>query len=469
MAIIPLGIVILMLVCFGARWDPEGLTLEGQRAIGLFLFCMIFWVTRALPLAVTSLTVFALAPSLGIVSARETFSYFGNEAVFFILGALLLAGGMFKTGISQRIAVFLLSRFGGSPESLVSGILVSSALLSCLMPEHAVCALLFPVVLDIAKALSLVPGRSNLGKAMFFALTWGCVIGGITTLLGGARNPLALNLYENHLMSHGLEPARITFLEWMYGALPITVCMLFSAFLLVRWYFPSEVTDVKGAQKFLIERSKDLGPLSIDEWKVAIVYTITIMAWVAAPQLGWGLAQVGLLGATSLFLLNVLTWEDADGYVQWGVVLMYGGAIGLAECLGTTGASSWIVGKTLLSYDLGPWMLLTILILVTKLLTEVISNVAAVSLVLPIALQVGSEAQIPLMVVVFIVALPAGLAFCLPMGTPPNAICYSSGYYSIRDSTRTGLVLNVISWVVVLLAAKFYWPLLGLSVVTASP
>jgi sodium-dependent dicarboxylate transporter 2/3/5 len=460
--IVLLGVGQLLLVCFGPRWDEATLSLEAQRAIGVFIFCLIFWVTQAVPLAATSLSVFALVPLFGIASAEETFSFFGNRAVFFILGALLLAAALVESGLSKRVAVWVLAKFGASPASLMLGILFSAAFLSCWMPEHAVAALLFPVVLEIAISLHLVPGKSNFGKSLFFALAWGSIIGGITTLLGGARNPLALEIYSKYVIDSGLDiPTQVGFSEWVLTSWPITVLMLGVAVILLRNWFPPEIEDIRPAHDLLVEKVTEMGPLSTREWKTAAIYLVTLALWIFGGTT-LGLAVVAILSGVSLFFLDVIQWKEAEHHVNWGVVLMYGGAVGLAEALTLSGASDWMVTRLLDGHLLEGMLLLAAVTAAGKLLTEALSNAAAVSLLLPIALALGQEAGVPLLVIVYAVALPCGLAFCLPMGTPPNAICFSSGYYSIKDAVATGVILNILSWVVVLLVAKFYWPLIGL-------
>ncbi len=204
-------IVIALAVCAGIVLapTPEGLTREGQNAIAIFALCFVLWVGNALPLSVTSLFAIVLLPTLRVIPATRSFELFGSPVVFFILGAFILAAAMMRSGLSTRLALAFLRRFGGSARSLLAGVIFSGGFLAFWMPEHAVAALLFPIVLEIVRALDLKPVKSGYGRALFLALAWGAGVGGVATFLGGARAPLALGILRQHY------DMTIPFLDWM--------------------------------------------------------------------------------------------------------------------------------------------------------------------------------------------------------------------------------------------------------------
>jgi len=438
---------------------PEGLSPEGQRALAIFALAIVFWVTNVLPMSVTSLFAIVLIPLLGVMSSREAFALFGNPAVFFILGALILSAALLQSGLSSRLALLVLSRFRGGPGRLLTGILVSSAFLAFWMPEHAVAAMMFPIILEIGRSLRLKPAESTYGKALFLSLAWGAIIGGVATYLGGARNPLALGMLNDR---YGIT---IGFVEWMEAIVPLVILMVGAAWVSIRVFLPIDIEDVSSAEKVLVEDIRKLGPVSVQEKKVAAVAGITILAWVLFSRT-LGLANIAVLSAVALFIVRAVDWKQVESNVNWGVILMYGGAIALGDALHQTGAAHWLVDTVFSSFVFTPLAVVLILSLVAKLLTEGISNAAAVAVLLPLAFSLGDDFGISPVVMTFVVAVPAGLAFCLPIGTPPNAICYSAGYYRVRDAVRVGLFLNVISWVLFALLIKFYWPLIGLQFLT---
>src|SRR6185369_16091655 len=173
---------------------PEGLSPAGQSALAVFCLCLVYWVTNVVPLMVTSMLAMVLLPTTGVLTAKDTYALFGNEAVFFILGAFILAASLMKCGLSTRIAIAVLRRFGHTPRTLLLSLFLMNAFMAFFMSEHAVAAMTFPITVEIARVLRLQPQRSNYGRALFLAMAWWTQIGGIATLLGGGRAPLALGM-----------------------------------------------------------------------------------------------------------------------------------------------------------------------------------------------------------------------------------------------------------------------------------
>lgn len=451
-------IIAALAVCAGVALlpTPDGLTHEGQNAIAIFALCFVLWVSNALPLAVTSLLAIVLLPTLRVIPPGRSFALFGSPVVFFILGAFMLAAALMGSGLSTRLAVAFLRSFGRTPRSLLGGVVLSGGFLAFWMPEHAVAALLFPIILEIARALELAPNRSGYGKLLFLGLAWGAVIGGVATLLGGARAPLALGILGDH---YGLS---IGFLDWMLAAAPLSVALLAIAYFVLPKVIPLDIADVSRAREALDRKAVELGPLSGREKGVAIIMVATIVAWIVAGGTG-DLASIALLASVALFAFGLIDWRSVEEYVNWGVILMYGGAIAIAAALHETGGARWIADVVMSRVEGIPsyWMLMGFAV-VAAFLTEAISNVAAVALLLPICFGVAEGSGVAPVAVVFAVAVPAGLAFALPMGTPPNAIAYSAGYFRLRDSVLAGSLLKIVALAVLALFARFYWPLLGI-------
>lgn len=436
---------------------PAALGAPGLRCIGVFVTCTLFWLTSVLPLAVTSLLVLALLPLMGILGPDESFALFGNRAVFFILGALVLAASMISTGLSSRLALLVVSKFGRSARTFLLGVLLSSAFLSFWMPEHAVAAMMFPVILEVAHALKLPRIRSRYGRALFLALGWGAVIGGIATLLGGARNPLAIAiLYQTTGESIG-------FFEWMRAAVPLTLALLAVTAVLLDRMGSADLPDISPCREILRRKMAEAGPLSQAERRLAVIGIGTVLAWMFLGN-RFGLAQISILSAVLLFVFRVTDWTAVEENVNWGIIIMYGGAVALGSALVESGAARWIAMQLVSQTLMPPLVVLLILVTGTLLLTEGISNSAAVAVVLPIALSLAAYEGIgSAKLIVFAVALPAGLAFCLPMGSPPNAITYSAGYYRLRDILVVGLVLKGVGLLVMLALMQWVWPRFGLA------
>lgn len=433
----------------------EGLGVEGQRAIAIFILCLVFWVSNVLPVAITSLFAIVLVPLLGVLSRKETYSIFGNEAVFFILGAFILAGAVMHSGLSNRIALKIMDRFGGSPRKLLLSIFLLAAILSFFMSEHAVAAMLFPIVLDISKSLGLKPGKSNYGKLLFFSLAWGCVIGGVATFLGGARVPLAIGILKE-ITGKGVE-----FLDYTIAVLPLVAVMLIAGYVLLTRTYPIDVTGVDNAMVVIKKRLKGLGKLSYDEYAVGAVLFITILAWIFLGRLH-GLATVALASVVALFVLRLVRWKDIEEYVNWGIILMYGGAIVLGTALDKSGAARWIVNAALGSFAGNAVAAFAAFSLLSILLTEAMSNAAVIAILLPVSIGMAEKIGLDPTILTYSIAVPAGLAFMFPMSTPANAIAVSSNYITVKDMAKGGVVMCLLSWVFFNLFAYFYWPLVGI-------
>ncbi|MBI5561263.1 MAG: DASS family sodium-coupled anion symporter [Deltaproteobacteria bacterium] len=449
---IVLAAVFLYLVAMPA---PAGLSAAGQRAIAIFIVCLVLWVSNMVPLAITSLFAIVLVPALGVLSKKETYALFGNEAVFFILGAFILAGAIMHSGLSNRIALNIMDRFGRSPRTLLLSIFLLAAFLSFIMSEHAVAAMLFPIVFDISKGLGLKPGKSNYGKLLFFALAWGCVIGGVGTFLGGARVPLAIGILKE---STGKS---IEFLDYAVAVFPLVIVMLLAGYFLLTRFFPSEVADVSSAHAVLSRRLKGLTKMSYNEYAVGGVLGATIFAWIFFGKAA-GLAAIALSAVVCLFALRLVRWKDIEEYVNWGIILMYGGAIILGTALDKSGAAEWIVNLLIGKWADKPWMIFAIFSLLSIFLTEAMSNAAVIAILLPVGIGMAERVSISPALLTYSIAVPAGLAFMFPMSTPANAIAVSSNYITVKDMAKGGFIMCVVAWVSFNLFAAFYWPLIGM-------
>ena len=181
-----IGFVALFATC--VQWaPPEGLTVGGWRVICVFALSAVLWVTALIPIAITGLSAIALLPLLGIMETGQAYAYFGSRAVFFILGAFILGAALVGSGLSTRLTLVAFQKSGQSLRSMVLTVFGFTALLSCVMSEHAVAAMSFPIVVDIARTLTAEGASQKAKRALFFAMAWGCVIGGTTTVLGGGK------------------------------------------------------------------------------------------------------------------------------------------------------------------------------------------------------------------------------------------------------------------------------------------
>jgi sodium-dependent dicarboxylate transporter 2/3/5 len=447
-------ILAALAVLFFSLEPPKKLSPQGHRALVLFAACTFLWVSGLLPLAVTSLLAMAAVPLFGILERRETYALFGNEAVFFILSAFILAAAMSSSGLSARLARAMLARFGKTPGSLSLTVFVFSALLSFAMSEHAVAAMMFAMVAEIVRSLGLEPGRSSYAKLLFMSIAWGCVIGGIATFLGGARAPLAVGMLRE------ATDKDFTFMEWTAAALPIVFPLMLMGYLLLRRLFPIDIDSVEKGQHYLKQRRLDMGRMNHREVIVAVVMTATIGCWIFLGHT-LGLANIAIVAVAVLFAFRVVTWKKIEEYVNWGVILMYGGAITLAASLDRSGAAGYLADLGLSGLTGSPLLILAMIALLSLFLTECISNAAVIAMLMPIAISLEASMGLDPRLMTLVIALPSGLAFCLPMGTPANAIIFASGYLKMREMVLPGLMIQSLAIILFLATVRFVWPLLG--------
>lgn len=436
---------------------PEGLTHPGQAALAVLSLCVVWWLTSPVPLPVTSLAGLALLPVFGALPTADALALFGNQAVFFVIGAFLVAAALLQTGLSARITLHGLRRLSASEDTLCIGVQVVSFGLCSVMVSHAVAAILLPIVLEIIRALDL-DSRSRTARRLLLGMAWGTVAGSNLTLLSSARASLALELYAGWRADSGLPPDPIGFAAFSAGSVPVAVISLLVSIVVLRLCFRPEGLDLTPAVARLNEKVAGLGPMDRRQWAV-----LGVLGAMLASMVGFGPAWLGvvaLLASGSLFLLQVLRWEDAERYVNWGVILMYGGAIAVGGALHRTGATGWLADR-ILPDDIGASATLGLVGLMSAGLTELVSNAAVIAVVLPVALPLAPQAGLDPHALAWAVPIAAGLAFVLPTSTPAMAMVFGTGYLRVRH-TLLGLVVSVASLGVLLACARLLWPLLGL-------
>jgi len=451
--IISIIIAFLVLAIFYILPSPEGLTHSGQVMIGILIMAAILWITEPIPLAVTGLLIMIIQPLLQLITPDEVFSSFGNQAVFFLIGAFILAGAVEKHGLHRRIALRFLSYFEKSPRLFTLGIMISCALLSFVMPEHGVAAFFLPIVVSILIAMKIAPKKSNFGKISMLSIAYGCSIGSLGTLIGGARNPLTIGV-----LSKLPEPINVTFFDWMIYSMPIVFIALPIVWLVLQFSFPIEVKDISGAKKEIAKQVNVAGKMSKNELKVLFILIFTISLWIfLSSHTYFGLAVIAISGSVLLFLTRTITWQDVENRVPWGIILLYGGAITLGFGIQKTGAGSWIAHTLFSTVGINPYIVILVMIIFTILLTNVMSNIGAVAILLPIGIAIAPEIGISPLLASMLIALSGGLAFMFVIATPGNAITYSSGYFSTKDLLKAGVIANIICIFIIFIIAVVYW------------
>ena len=454
---------------------PEGLALPAWRVAAVAALLATFWLTEAIPLAVTSLLPIVLFPMLGVASVEVATAPYANPIVFLFLGGFVLALAIERWNLHRRIALTVLSKVGSQENLQIAGFMLATGLLSMWVSNTATVALMLPVALSVVPRDAngrVAPGKENFATALMLGIAYGASSAGISTLIGTPPNAFLAGFMRD---TYDIE---IGFAQWMLFGVPISCLMGFlSWILLTRWLHPVGRTHVPGASAKIKDQLQALGAASAAEKRVAVVFATTALLWIARPVLmsAWPWLQlsdttIAIMAAVVLFVIPngqqeghfLLDWPYAER-LPWGVLLLFGGGLSLAAAVANTGLAAWI-GNELA--DLYTWPILLLIMAVAVLiifLTELTSNIATAATFLPIvaALSVSLD-QSPLMLAIP-AALASSFAFMLPVATPPNAIVFASGHISIQQMVKAGFWLNLIGIGVITLAVTLLLgPVFGL-------
>lgn len=453
-AILLLFSFVLFMVFISNKNIPHGMSIQAYNAMIIFLFAIFLWVTNVIPLAITSLMVMGLLATFKVLPDEQIFSFFGNKSVFFIIGAFIISAGISSSGLSKRLAYYILSKFGNKPHRLVLSIFFLAAALSHIMPEHAVAAMLFPILMSVSQKMNL-KSDSVLGKYMFYALAWGSVLGGVVTLLGGARNPLAIGILEQN------TGQSISFLQWVITVAPPVYLIIILVAIYLAKTVKASTKDIPDMKDILAEGGERLGKIHFKELKALFILAGTIFMWTFESS-HIAIANVALISAALFFVLNVTNWEDAKNEINWGAIFMYGGAIALGTALEQTGLLQYINQNYIANMNFSTLTFMIVVFSISVLLTEGVSNAAVVVILLPVVMKTAISMHLPPTLAVYLVAVPSGLAFMFPMSSPPNAIAYSSGFIKTGETVKKGFALCFVSLVVVTIFALTYWRAIGI-------
>lgn len=447
----PLALILLLLLP-----PPEGMSTEGWRTTAVGLWMALWWVTEAIPIPATALLPLVLFPSLGILAMGEAAAPYANPLVFLFLGGFVLALAMQRWELHRRIALSIVRAMGTKPHMLVLGFYIATGFLSMWVSNTATAVMMLPIGLSVIDLVlrahpgSRDPADSHFAVNLMLGIAYAASIGGLATLIGTPPNALLAGFM---LEAYGVE---IGFAQWLLVGLPLVAVMLPLTWLvLTRLVYPIRIREIPGGREMIEREVRALGPMSRAEISVAIVFVLTALAWIFRPLLegavpGISDTSIAIAAALVLFVIPVdlkrsewvMNWEWAER-LPWGVLLLFGGGLALADAVKETGLAEWIGGSL---SGLSAWPTLALIFAVTVLilfLTELTSNTATAAAFLPVvsALAVGLGEN-PLLLAIP-AALAASCAFMLPVATPPNAIVFGSSFITIPQMARAGLVLNL--------------------------
>lgn len=444
---------------------PDGLSPAAWTTAAMGLLMAVWWATEAVPIAITAFLPLVLFPLLGIADIGDTAPHYANKVIFLFLGGFIVAFAMQRWNLHRRIALTVLQYTGGNGRSLVGGFMLASALLSMWVMNTSTTMMLLPIAVSIITVIHATVGsldedaKHDFQYALLLGVAYAATIGGMATLVGTAPNAMmAAFMLDNYGRS-------IDFASWMLVGLPLSAMLLPLAWVaLTRWVFRVDFRTSAEGRAALRRMKEDLGPISVPEKRVAVVFVLMATTWILRPLLVKlpGLSAlddsgIAMAGAIALFLIPsgakeddplLLRWEYAEK-LPWGILYLFGGGLALASAVSDTGLAAWI-GDALNTLGTLPLPLLVALVAgLIIFLTELTSNIGTTATFLPVVGAIAIEAGIDPIVLTVPVTLAASCAFMLPVATPPNAIVFGSGMLTIPKMARAGLVLNLIGVVLV--------------------
>lgn len=486
-----LGVILSLLVYFIM---PSDLDYNLRATAGVAVLMAVWWMSEAIPIAVTALLPLALFPILGLSEIKEFSGKYTDPTIFLFMGGFLLALAMQRWNLHRRVALWVLVLMGSSPKMLILGFMVATGFLSMWVSNTATAVMMLPIGVSV---LSLIvrmlheektsakvaaagdatgtPGgeelekaeessssydpmpKSNFGIALMLGIAYSASIGSLGTIIGTPPNAML----AAYMADQGVE---IGFGQWMLLGVPVAVVLMLCAwFLLTSVLFKPEISHIPGGRELMREELNRLGKMSTGERRVLIVFIVAALAWVFVPVVLEGSmiadAVIAMAVGIALFLIpggpngvKLMRWENALE-LPWGVLLLFGGGLALSSQFNASGLSDWI-GQQLSSLGWLPVALLVVVVgVVVLLLTEFTSNTATAATFLPLvgAMAVGLGHDQMLFAVP--VALAATSAFMMPVATPPNAIAYGSGYVSMNNMVKAGAWLNIVALIVISVAS----------------
>jgi sodium-dependent dicarboxylate transporter 2/3/5 len=462
------GLVLAAVLLVALWWAPPvgNLSLAGTRVACLALLMGVLWVTEAVPISATALLPLVLLPLLRISPIRQAASPYADPVIFLFMGGFMLALAMERWNLHRRIALSIITAVGTKPRALVLGFLSAAAFISMWTSNSAAAMMLLPIGVSVYALLKAAPGgggnAKEMGAALVLAIAYGANVGGMGTLIGTPPNAILKAYMEK---AHQVE---IGFAQWMLFGVPvILISVPLVHFILTRVSFKVGREEIPGVHEQLSSVRASLGRMTWPEWAVTGAFSLAVALWVsreawkAEPPKDAGTAwplgalvtdEVIAMGAALLLFFVparqpqsafVLDWA-ALKRMPWDVLILFGGGLSLAGAMQSTGLVSSLASAL---EGMAGWPPLSIVFLVTFVMicaTALTSNTATATAFLPVTGALAIGIQQPALLLCVPVALAASADFALPVGTPPNAIAYSSGLVSLPRMVRAGLLVNVL-------------------------
>lgn len=459
----------LLIILF---YHPSGLSDSANAILASAIWIAIWWITEAIPIAVTALLPIVLFPLSGGMELSETTASYGHKYVFLYIGGFILAIAIEKWKLHKRIALSIIKIVGTNVVNIILGFMIATAFLSMWISNTASAVMILPVGMAIISQLKDNPATiedENLifGKALMLSIAYSASIGGIATLIGTPPNLVFAGIIKE---TYHVE---ISFSQWFMFGFPIAVMLLVLCWLyLTKVAFKFNQKTFPGGSQEIRRQLKELGKISHEEKLVFIIFLLTAFAWITRSFIikkfipGIDDTIIAVIFAITLFIIpakekgkKLMGWDDVIK-LPWGIVLLFGGGMALALGFESSGLAVWIGQKMTLLGSVPLIILLLILITSVNFLTEITSNLATTAMLLPVLVSLASGIGVHPYLLLVGATVAASCAFMLPVATPPNAVVFGSGYLNMGDMIKAGFWMNIASIILLTLFVYYLLPLL---------
>lgn len=468
----------LLVAAFLYIVNPFGVPEPASRVLAVAGLMITWWITEALPMPVVALLPLVLFPLLGVNTIKATAASYGNEVIFLFMGGFMLGQAIEKWNLHRRIALNIVRATGTSGNRIILGFILAAGVLSMWLSNTATTMMMFPIALSVIHVMKENQEGGNyrhFNLSLMLAIAWASNFGGISTVIGTPPNVQFVGYFEKKYNTN------IDFVDWMLLCTPLALALMLTLyFLSTRVLFPNHIKPSLAAKKHIQGELQLLGAFSKPEVRVLLIFSCTALLWILKDLINHsqGLFKlddnmIAMAGGITLFIVPagnkkksvteqssgaLLNWEDSKE-LAWGILLLFGGGIALADALEKAGLITQL-GQWLGQYAGGGLLLVFIITVLSIFISEVMSNVAQVIVFSPVVCSLADSLGMNPLLLGIPMTLAASAASMLPMGTPPNAIVFASGHIRLKDMVKAGLVMNLVAIVLITLFSWYLLPLL---------
>ncbi|HSR37269.1 MAG TPA: SLC13 family permease [Phnomibacter sp.] len=454
-------------------FNPFRLEPSANKIVACAILMVMLWVSEALPMPVVALIPLVLFPLLGIADTAETAAPFANPVIFLFMGGFMIGLAIEKWDLHRRIALNMVKATGTGGSRIILGFILATGFLSMWLSNTATTMMMYPIAMSVVQVLeqnaSDQKAVRNMSICLLLSIAYASNFGGIATIIGTPPN-VAYTAYLKKQYNYSFQ-----FTDWMMIGVPVAFLMMFSLYFLMTRVLYRRQPANDGQTRALIEHELvQLGKMSAGEKRVLAVFLLTASLWIFKDLINKFFGTrfddnlIAILGAILLFLIPsgdkkgvgkwLLEWSDTSK-MAWGMLLLFGGGISLANQLEKAGIISQVSNWIASSAGSNAFLLVLAITTISIFISELLSNVGQVIVFTPVLTGMADALHMDPLLLATPMVLAASCASMLPMGTPPNAIVFASGRLRLNDMLRTGFVMNITAIILITLFCYYLLPM----------